>query len=92
MLEIITNVRYWALSGLAVLRDKAMQIGDLEWLCMPALINQQFYLFRDDDTPIRLALWAKCNAAAAKKLDGGIIEPENRLTLEEWSNRDQMAG
>lgn len=69
---------------------KAMQIGDIEWLCMPALINQQFYLFRDGDQPIGLALWAKCNAAAVKKLEGGMIEPENRLTLEEWSSGDQI--
>ncbi len=65
---------------------KAMQIGDLEWLCMPALINQQFYLFRDGDQPVGLALWAKCNEAAEKKLEGGMIEPENRLTLEEWTS------
>lgn len=65
---------------------KAMQIGDLEWLCMPALLTQQFYLFRDGDQPIGLALWAKCNEVAEKKLEGGMIEPENRLTLEEWSS------
>jgi len=65
---------------------KAMQIGDLEWLCMPALINQQFYLFRNDDQPIGLALWAKCDEATEKKLEGGMIEVENRLTLDEWTS------
>ena len=65
---------------------KALQIGDLEWLIMPALLKQQFYLFRDGDQPIGLALWAKCNAAAEKKLENGMIEPENRLTLEEWES------
>jgi len=65
---------------------KAMQIGDIEWLCMPALLNQQFYLFRDGEQPVGLALWAKCNEAAAKKLEGGMIEPENRLTMEEWTS------
>ena len=69
---------------------KAMQIGDLEWLCMPALINQQFYLFRDGEQPVGLALWAKCNKAVEKKLEGGMIEPENRLTLEEWTNGDMI--
>lgn len=71
---------------------KAMQIGDLEWLAMPALINQQFYLFRDGDQPVGLALWAKCNAAAEKKLEGGMIEPENRLTLEEWTSGENLVG
>jgi len=69
---------------------KAMQIGDLEWLCMPALINQQFYLFRDKEQPVGLALWAKCNPEAERKLEGGMIEPENRLTLEEWSSGDKI--
>lgn len=65
---------------------KALAIGDLEWLVMPALIHQQFYLFRDGDKPIGLALWAKCNPEAQAKLDRGMIEPENRLTLEEWNS------
>lgn len=69
---------------------RALAIGDLEWLVMPALIHQQFYVFRDGDQPVGLALWAKCGPAAAQKLEGGMIEPENRLTLEEWANGDQI--
>ncbi len=33
-----------------------------------------------------LALWAKCNPEAEAKLDRGMIEPENRLTLDEWNS------
>lgn len=69
---------------------KALAIGDLEWLVMPALIHEQFYTFRDGDKPVGLALWAKCNAAGAAKLDRGMIEPENRLTLEEWVGGDRI--
>jgi cytolysin-activating lysine-acyltransferase len=69
---------------------RALAIGDLEWLVMPALIHQQFYVFRDGERPVGLALWAKCSPEAAKKLDGGMIEPENRLTLEEWNGGDQI--
>jgi len=69
---------------------RALSIGDLEWLVMPALLVEQFYLFRDGDQPIGLALWAKCRPEAVAKLDRGMIEPENRLTLEEWSNGDQI--
>ena len=69
---------------------KALQIGDLEWLVMPALIHRQFYIFRDGDKPVGLALWAKCNPQAEAKLDRGMIEPENRLTLEEWSSGDTL--
>jgi cytolysin-activating lysine-acyltransferase len=64
---------------------RALTIGDIEWLIMPALIHQQFYIFRDGDRPVGLALWANCAAGAEAKLEGGMIEPENRLTLEEWS-------
>jgi len=69
---------------------KVFSIADLEWLIMPALIHQQFYLFRDGDQPVGLAMWAKCTPAAVAKLDRGMIEPENRLTLDEWNTGDQV--
>ena len=65
---------------------RALAIGDLEWLVMPALIHRQFYIFRDGDRPVGLALWAKCTPEAEAKLDRGMVEPENRLTLEEWNS------
>jgi cytolysin-activating lysine-acyltransferase len=64
---------------------RALAIGDIEWLIMPALIHQQFYIFRDGDRPVGLALWAYCAEGAEAKLERGMIEPENRLTLEEWN-------
>lgn len=66
------------------------QLVDLEWLVMPALIHEQFYMFRDGDQPVGLALWAKCKADVVPKLEGGMIEPQNRLSLEEWNNGDQI--
>ncbi len=69
---------------------RALQIGDLEWLVMPAIVYRQMYIFRDGDRPIGLALWAKCNAEAEAKLDRGMIEPENRLTTEEWQSGDAI--
>jgi len=69
---------------------RGFSIGDLEWLVMPALIHQQFYLFRDGQQPVGLATWAKCTPEAVAKLDKGMIEPENRLTLEEWASGDQV--
>jgi cytolysin-activating lysine-acyltransferase len=69
---------------------RALAISDLEWLVMPALIHRQFYLFRDGDQPVGLAMWAKCGPEAREKLERGMIEPENRLTLEEWTNGDEI--
>ncbi|WP_151971933.1 toxin-activating lysine-acyltransferase [Erythrobacter sp. EC-HK427] len=63
---------------------KAMTIDAIEWLCMPALLKRQFYIFRDGEKPVGLALWARCSPEAEKKLENGLIEPENRLSLEEW--------
>ena len=69
---------------------KALSIGDIEWLAMPALIHEQFYMFRDGDQPVGLALWAKCQPDAVAKLNRGMIAPENRLSLDEWANGDQI--
>lgn len=69
---------------------KALPIEALEWLAMPALIHEQFYIFRDGERPVGLALWAKCGPQAEAKLERGMIEPENRLTLEEWRSGDSI--
>lgn len=69
---------------------RGLSIGDIEWLIMPALIHQQFYVFRDGEKPVGLALWAKCNSQAEQKLQGGMIEPANRLTLEEWTSGEAI--
>ena len=69
---------------------RVMAIGDLEWLVMPALLAEQFYIFRDGNQPVGLALWARTTEAGAAKLDKGMIEPENRLTLDEWQNGDRI--
>lgn len=69
---------------------KALPIEAIEWLAMPALIHEQFYIFRDGDRPVGLALWAKCSPQAEAKLEKGVLEPENRLTLEDWKSGDMI--
>jgi cytolysin-activating lysine-acyltransferase len=69
---------------------RGLALGDLEWLVMPALLHRQFYVFRDADRPIGLALWAKCDEAGEAKLQRGMIEPENRLAPEEWVSGDRI--
>ena len=65
---------------------KALRIGDLEWLVMPAILTRQFYLFRDGDQPVGVAVWASLDAKAARKLDKTLLETENRLTLADWTS------
>jgi cytolysin-activating lysine-acyltransferase len=69
---------------------KALPIEAIEWLIMPALIHEQFYIFRDDDRPVGVALWAKCSPQAEAKLERGMLEPPNRLTLEDWNSGDAI--
>lgn len=69
---------------------RGFALGDLEWLVMPALVHQQFYIFRDGEKPVGLALWAKCSADAEAKLERGMVAPENRLSLEDWSSGDRI--
>lgn len=57
---------------------------------MPALLLRQFYILRDDDKPIGLALWAKCGMPAVKKLEKGMIQPENRLAPDEWNSGEDI--
>ena len=59
-------------------------LGEMTWLLT------QFYIFRDGDRPVGLALWAKCGPDAEKKLHGGMVKPENRLALEEWISGDRI--
>lgn len=69
---------------------RGFTLADLEWLVMPALLHQQFYLFRDGGQPVGLALWAKCSSSVVEKLHKGIVEPQNRLTLDDWKSGEQV--
>lgn len=69
---------------------RALAIGDLEWLVMPALIAEQFYIFRDGERPVGLALWARTTQEGEAKLGWGMVEPANRLSLEEWTSGDRI--
>lgn len=72
------------------LLHRSFAIGDLEWLIMPAIAHEQFYVFRDAEKPVGLALWAKCDPKAEAKLERGMIDPENRLTLDEWKSGEAI--
>lgn len=69
---------------------RALPIEALEWMVMPALATRQFYIFRDEERPIGLALWAKTDAAGEAKLDRGMLEPDNRLSMAEWQDGDRL--
>jgi cytolysin-activating lysine-acyltransferase len=63
-------------------RHKALSLGDLEWLVMPAILLRQFWMFHHDEQPIAVALWALVDGLVAKRIDAG----DKRLTAAEWKS------
>lgn len=52
-------------------RHKAIPLGDLEWLVMPAILLQQFRIFYKGDQPVGVALWALADEIVAQRIDAG---------------------
>jgi cytolysin-activating lysine-acyltransferase len=63
-------------------RHKAIALGDLEWLVMPAILLRQFRMFYKGEQPVGVALWALADDTVAKRIDAG----DNRLTAVEWKS------
>ena len=63
-------------------RHKAIPLGDLEWLVMPAILLRQFRIFYQGEQPVGVALWALADDLAAKRIDAG----DNRLSAVEWKS------
>jgi cytolysin-activating lysine-acyltransferase len=67
-------------------RHKAIPIGDLEWLLMPAILLRQFRIFYKGEQPVGVALWALANEFVARRIDAG----EKRLAAVEWKSGSNM--
>jgi cytolysin-activating lysine-acyltransferase len=67
-------------------RHKALALGDLEWLVMPAILLKQFRIFYKGEQPVGVALWALADDLVAKRIDAG----DNRLTAVEWKSGAHM--
>jgi cytolysin-activating lysine-acyltransferase len=63
-------------------RHKAIPLGDLEWLVMPAILLRQFRIFYQGEQPVGLALWALADELVAKRIDAN----DKRLTAVEWKS------
>jgi cytolysin-activating lysine-acyltransferase len=63
-------------------RHKAIPLGDLEWLLMPAILLRQFRIFYKGEQPVGVALWALADELVAKRIDAG----DKRLTAVEWKS------
>jgi cytolysin-activating lysine-acyltransferase len=67
-------------------RHKAIPLGDLEWLLMPAILLRQFRIFYHGEQPVGVALWALADDLVAKRIDGG----DKRLAAVEWKSGTNM--
>jgi cytolysin-activating lysine-acyltransferase len=67
-------------------RHKALALGDLEWLVMPAILLRQFRIFYKGEQPVGVALWALADDLVAKRIDAG----DRRLTAVEWKSGAAM--
>jgi cytolysin-activating lysine-acyltransferase len=67
-------------------RHKAVPLGDLERLVMPALLLRQFRIFYKDEQPVGVALWALADDLVAKRIDAG----DKRLAAVEWKSGESM--
>lgn len=60
---------------------KHFALSDLEWMVMPALLLEQYRIFRNGSQPLGVALWAYLDEEAEAKIEGG----SNRLRPDEWA-------
>jgi cytolysin-activating lysine-acyltransferase len=67
-------------------RHKAIPLGDLEWLVMPALLLRQFRIFYHAEQPVGVALWALADDLVAKRIDAG----DTRMAAVEWKSGTNM--
>jgi cytolysin-activating lysine-acyltransferase len=67
-------------------RHKAVPIGDLEWLVMPAILLRQFRVFYQGEQPVGVALWALADDLVARRIDAG----DTRLAAVEWKSGGNM--
>lgn len=61
-------------------------ISDIEWLLLPALINDQCKLYMKKEYPISFVSWAYLDEAAEKRMlqNGGKLRPED------WKSGDRV--
>ena len=75
----------WLLTQSA--QHKHFALSDLEWMVMPAILLEQFRVFRDPQgTPAGVAFWAYLTEDAEKRLEA---QP-GRLRPDEWKGGDRL--
>ena len=61
-------------------------LADLEWLIGPPMMLRQFRLFRNQDLPVGVTIWATVSDEIDKELKGG----RTRLKPDEWKSGNNI--
>lgn len=57
---------------------------------IPAIIHEQFYIFRDANRTIGFASWAYCNDAVVAKIERGLLEARDHLSVQDWKSGSEI--
>lgn len=70
---------------------KHFAIGDLEWMVMPAILLEQFRVFRGEQHPMGFALWASFSEEAETRFKEQVDAGRGaRLRPDEWRSGDRL--
>jgi len=58
---------------------KGLTLGDLDWLITPALMLNQYRIFRDGMQPVGAAVWAYMTPATAK-----VLHEQGQINAPDW--------
>ena len=61
-------------------------LADLEWFVLPALLNNQFKVYRNAKQPVGVAFWAYLSEDVEKRMMDG----QGRISPPEWNSGDQL--
>lgn len=70
---------------------KHFTIGDLEWMVMPAILQEQFRVFRGPKHPLGFAIWARLSEDSERRLNETAMSAQGaRLRPDEWKSGDRL--
>lgn len=78
----------WLMSQSASHRD--LRIRDLNSMVMPPILKRQFHLFRQDDKPVGVAIWASLDGAGETKMMSGLSANGEVLEDSDWNAGDHL--
>lgn len=67
-------------------QHRYMFIGDLEWMGLPAIVQRQCYLYREDGRTLAAVFWARVSGEIEDRFKRGVM----KLAPAEWRSGDNL--